>query len=99
MTPAPPTATTEGGKRSHRKAMKMPASRIKPMTARCAAMKSARSSTRPLSALRPVEQLVVGEDERHHRLDDRRAADADAGVVASLGDDVGRLAGAVDRRD
>src|SRR3546814_228408 len=49
-------------------------------------------------ALRPVQQLVVGENQRHHRLDDRGAADTDAGVVTTLGHDIGRLARLVDRR-
>ena len=38
---------------------------------------------RDSSALRPVQQLVVGQHQRHHRLDHRRAADADAGIVAA----------------
>src|SRR3546814_20177731 len=48
--------------------------------------------------LRPVKQLVIGEDERHHRRDHRRAADADAGIVPALGDEPGRLPRRVDRR-
>jgi hypothetical protein len=32
-----------------------------------------------LPALRAVQQLVVGQHQRHHRRDHRRAADADAG--------------------
>jgi hypothetical protein len=46
-----------------------------------------------------VQQLLVGQDQRHHRLDHRRGADADAGIVAALGADLGRLAVAVDRLD
>ena len=39
---------------------------------------------RILSALPPVQQLVVGQHERNHRLDHRRAANSDAGVVTSF---------------
>ena len=51
----------------------------------------------PFAALRAVQQFVVGEHQRHHRLDDRRAAQPDAGVVpprhAERGDRRGRLEG------
>src|SRR3546814_10053875 len=59
----------------------------------------ARSASIMSAALRPVQQFMVGEDERHHRFDHRRATDADTGVVAALGDDVGRLARLVHRRN
>src|SRR5690606_11060887 len=91
ITPAPATATTDGGKRSHRKATKIPANTTRPSTARCSAIRAAMASMNGLTALGAVEQLMVREDERHHRLDHRRAANADARIVAALGDDVGRL--------
>src|SRR3546814_2965459 len=57
----------------------------------------ARSASIMSAVLRAVEQFMVGEDERHHRLDHRRAADAHTRIVAALGDDVGRLARLVHR--
>jgi len=39
---------------------------------------------------------VVGEHAGHHRLAHRDGANADAGIVAALGDDLGFLAGAID---
>src|SRR6185437_10523342 len=50
----------------------------------------------PLADLRAVHQIVVGEHARHHCLADRHGADADAGVVAAFGHDVGVVAIAVD---
>src|SRR3569623_1978859 len=50
-----------------------------------------------LPALRTVEQFLVGEHQRDHRLDHRHAADADAGVVAALGRNFGRVPFARDR--
>ena len=41
-----------------------------------------------LSALRPVQQFLIGQYQRHHRRDHRCAPYAHAGVVAALGDDV-----------
>ena len=38
-----------------------------------------------LPTLSPVQQLVIRQHQRHHRFDHRRAANADAGVVAALG--------------
>src|SRR5256885_342645 len=49
-------------------------------------------------ALRAVQQLLVGEDQRHHRFDNRRGADADARIVPALGDDLRFVPFAVDRR-
>src|SRR6185437_29265 len=46
--------------------------------------------------LRAVHQIVIGDDTRHHRLAHRHAADADAGVVAPLGHDLGVVAVAID---
>ena len=40
---------------------------------------------------------MVGQHQRHHRLDHRHAADPDAGIVAALGADFGGLAIAVER--
>jgi hypothetical protein len=37
--------------------------------------------------LSAVEQLVIGQHQRDHRFDDRRAADADAGIVAAANSD------------
>ena len=50
----------------------------------------------PLAALCAVQQLLVGQHKRHHRLDHWRAAYAHAGIVAALCDDVGRIAVAGD---
>ena len=52
-------------------------------------------SLRYLSA---VEQLVIGQHQRQHRLCHRHAADTDARIVPALGAHFGRLAGAGDRR-
>jgi hypothetical protein len=41
------------------------------------------------AGLRPVEQQVIEQNAGHHRLAHRHRADADAGVVAALGDDLG----------
>src|SRR5947208_1595461 len=49
------------------------------------------------AALRPVKELLVREDQSHHCFDHRGSADADAGVVAPFGHDLGRLAVAGDR--
>ena len=46
--------------------------------------------------LAPMTQIVVREHARHHRLADRHRADADARIVAALGDDLGLVAVAVD---
>src|SRR5262249_9985509 len=45
-----------------------------------------------LPALPPVPQQVIGEDDGQHRLAHGHGADADAGIVATLGDDVDILA-------
>ena len=42
-----------------------------------------------IADLAAVQQQVVEEDAGEHRLADRDGADADAGVVAALGDDLG----------
>ena len=44
-----------------------------------------------LADLGAMAQELVGDDAGHHRLADRHGADADARVVAALGDDLGRL--------
>src|SRR4051794_32368937 len=49
------------------------------------------------TALRAVEHLLVGEDERDHRLDDRNGAYPDAGIVAALGRNLRLVALPVDR--
>nr|WP_246048423.1 hypothetical protein [Hankyongella ginsenosidimutans] len=41
-----------------------------------------------LKGLAPVAQHMVGKHQRYHRLGDRHSADADAGVMATLGDDI-----------
>src|ERR1041385_7454050 len=51
---------------------------------------------RPVADLRSVTQIMVGEHARHHGFADRDRADADAGVVAALGYDLGLVAEAVD---
>ena len=43
-----------------------------------------------------MTQIMIGDHARHHRLADRHGADADAGIVAALGDDLGLVAVAVD---
>ena len=45
------------------------------------------------AGLAAVAQEVVGQHAGHHRLADRHGADADAGIVAALGDDLGVLVG------
>jgi SulP family sulfate permease len=50
----------------------------------------------PLPNLPAVQQLVVGQHQRHHRLDHGRAANAHTGIVAALGDHLNRLACCVD---
>jgi hypothetical protein len=52
-----------------------------------------------LSALRAVEQFLIGEHQRHHRLDHRRSANADAGIMTAFGDDFGRFTGVGDCLD
>src|SRR5262245_17953932 len=47
--------------------------------------------------LSTLAEIVVGDDACHHGFADRDRADADAGIVAALGDDLGLLAVAVDR--
>ena len=44
-----------------------------------------------------MAESVVCEDERHHRFADRHCADADAGVVAAFGHDLGFVAFDIDR--
>src|SRR3546814_11913586 len=39
------------------------------------------------SALGPMQQLLIGQHQRHHGLHDGYAANADAGIVTALGDD------------
>src|SRR5689334_1102133 len=51
------------------------------------------------AALGAMAQQVVGQHHRHHGLGDWRAADADAGVVASLGAQLDLVAEAVDALD
>jgi hypothetical protein len=54
-----------------------------------------RVALRPsLPYLPPVPEIVIGDGAGYHRLADRHGADADAGVVAALGDDVDILAAA-----
>src|SRR5262249_26128234 len=58
--------------------------------------------SRRLAHLTAVTEIVIRDDTRHHRLADRNRANADAGVVAPLGHDLGLVAVAVDgqtRRD
>ena len=43
----------------------------------------------PLADLATVHQVLVRQDAGHHGLADRHGADADAGIVAALGDDLG----------
>ena len=38
--------------------------------------------------LRPVPQEMIGQHQRHHRFGNRHRANADAGVMAALGDDI-----------
>src|ERR1700722_753567 len=47
--------------------------------------------------LAPMAQIVIGEHASEHRLADRDRADADAGVMAAFGGDLGVAAVAVDR--
>src|SRR3982074_1218295 len=42
-----------------------------------------------LAHLPAMTQIVIGDDARHHGLADRHGANADAGVVAPLGGDLG----------
>src|SRR3990167_3921496 len=79
------------------KPTKMPARMTSDMTAWCASI-NALSASIMSAVLRAVEQFMVGEDKRHHRLDHRRAANADTRIVAALGHDIGRLARLVHRR-
>jgi hypothetical protein len=44
-----------------------------------------------------MAQQMVQQHDGHHRFGDRRGTDADAGVVAALGDDVHRVAVDIDR--
>ena len=46
--------------------------------------------------LAAMTQIVIGDDARHHGLADRHGADADAGIVAALGGDLGLRPIAVD---
>lgn len=48
--------------------------------------------SRALSALGAMQHQMIGERERHHGGADRHAANADAGVMAAFGDNVGFLA-------
>src|SRR3546814_7784075 len=90
---------TVAGRRSIRKPTNIAARISSDSAAWCASIIARTASImRASPALRPVQQLVVGENQRHHRLDDRGAADTDAGVVTTLGHDIGRLARLVDRR-
>ena len=45
-----------------------------------------------LAEIVPGKKFVEELQKRHHGLADRHRADADAGVVAALGDDLGRFA-------
>ena len=47
--------------------------------------------------LAAMAQEMVRQHQRHHRFADRHRADADAGIVAALGDDVGIVAVLIDR--
>ena len=49
----------------------------------------------PLPALGPVEQQVIGEHAGHHGLADGHGADAEAGIVAAPGRNLGVLAGGI----
>jgi hypothetical protein len=42
--------------------------------------------------LPPMQQHRIGQHQRHHRFQHRRGADADAGIMPALGDDLGGLA-------
>ena len=48
-------------------------------------------------ALRPVTQRVIHDHDGHERFRDRGGADADAGIVAAMGNDFNRLAFEIDR--
>ena len=48
---------------------------------------------RALPHLPPVAEELVGKDDRHHRFSHWNGADADAGVVAAFGRDVGVFTG------
>src|SRR6266404_5882337 len=50
-----------------------------------------------LSHLSAMPQEMIGQHARHHGLADRHRADADAGVVAAFGHDVGVVAIAIHR--
>src|SRR5438128_440230 len=56
----------------------------------------ARKLVRPLAHLAAVAQQVVGQHASHHGLAYRHGADADTGIVAALGHDLGLAALAVD---
>ena len=49
------------------------------------------------AALGHVAEKMVGEDKGHHRFADGDGANADAGVVSALGQDLGLVALGVDR--
>ena len=59
------------------------ASPARPGPARASAIRLNDHDPPPFAALGAVEQLVVGQDQRDHRLDHRRAAQPDAGIVAA----------------
>ena len=61
---------------------------------RCQARANGQAGASPTCAA--MTQIVIGEHAGHHGLADRHRADADAGVVAALGDDLGLVAVAVD---
>lgn len=49
-----------------------------------------------LSALRAMAKQMIGQNKRHHCFADRNRTNADAGIVAALGDDVRLMARRVD---
>src|SRR3546814_3429928 len=49
--------------------------------------KEPKPMTAESSALGPMQQLLIGQHQRHHGLHDGYAANADAGIVTALGDD------------
>jgi len=57
-----------------------------------------RSPLLDFADLAAMAQMMVGKHAGHHGFADRHCADADAGVVAALGDDVRLAAVAVDRQ-
>ena len=60
-------------------------------------LRSADRAARAVADLATVQQQMIQQNAGHHRLAHGHGADADAGVVTALGDDLGRLARFGDR--